>query len=60
MDDLSRLLTRLFSRVIGPKEVEPEEPLPHVLAERISDLEAALQNQLTQRTPLRKPGLAAE
>jgi hydrophobe/amphiphile efflux-1 (HAE1) family protein len=60
MDDLSRLLTRLFSRVIGPKEVEPEEPLPHVLAERISDLESALQNQRTQQTHLRKPELAAE
>ncbi len=60
MDDLSHLLSRLFAQVIGPKEIEPEEPLPHVLAARITDLENALQHQLAQQSPLRKPGLAAE
>ncbi|OYU19874.1 MAG: ABC transporter permease [Rhodobacteraceae bacterium PARR1] len=41
MDDLSRLVSRLFSRFIGPKEAEPEEPPAHILAERIAALEAA-------------------
>jgi hypothetical protein len=36
MDDLSRLLGWVFSRVIGPKEEEPESPEAHVLAERIA------------------------
>jgi len=35
MDDLSRLLGRIFGRITGPKEAEPEEPPAHVLAERI-------------------------
>jgi predicted RND superfamily exporter protein len=38
MDDLSRLITRLFSRIIGPKEKEPDEPAAHILAERIEAL----------------------
>lgn len=38
MDDLSRLIGRLFSRIIGPKESEPDEPAASVLAERIDDL----------------------
>ena len=42
MDDLSRLVSRLFSRMIGPKEAEPDEPPAHVLAERIAALEAKL------------------
>ncbi len=41
MDDLSRLISRLFSKIIGPKEDEPEEPPAHILAERIAALEAA-------------------
>ncbi|MDP3264546.1 MAG: efflux RND transporter permease subunit [Tabrizicola sp.] len=35
MDDLSRLLSRVFSRMVGKKEAEPESPEAHVLAERI-------------------------
>ena len=35
MDDLSRLLGWLLGRFIGKKEVEPENPEAHVLAERI-------------------------
>ncbi len=31
MDDLSRLLSRLFSRMVGPKEKEPEALPPEVL-----------------------------
>jgi multidrug efflux pump subunit AcrB len=38
MDDLSRLVVRLFSRIIGPKETEPDEPAAHILAERIEAL----------------------
>ncbi len=38
MDDLSRLISRLFSRIIGPKEAEPDEPAAHILAERIEEL----------------------
>lgn len=41
MDDLSRLVSRLFSKIIGPKEDEAEEPPAHILAERIAALEAA-------------------
>jgi len=35
MDDLSRLLAKLFSKMIGEKEDEPEEPAPLVLLNRI-------------------------
>jgi multidrug efflux pump subunit AcrB len=35
MDDLSRGLGWVFSRMIGKKEAEPESPEAHVLAERI-------------------------
>ena len=38
LDDLSRLVVRLFSRIIGPKETEPDEPAAHILAERIEAL----------------------
>lgn len=41
MDDLSRLMSFLFSKIIGPKEEEPEAPPAHILAERIAALEAA-------------------
>jgi hydrophobe/amphiphile efflux-1 (HAE1) family protein len=36
MDDLSRLMGWLFSRMIGRKEEEPEEPAASELAERIN------------------------
>ncbi|MGL6208390.1 MAG: efflux RND transporter permease subunit, partial [Paracoccaceae bacterium] len=48
MDDLSRLLGWMFSRLIGPKEAEPEEPEASVLAERIALL-AAEQGNLRDR-----------
>lgn len=35
MDDLSRLLSWVLGRFLGKKEVEPESPEAHVLAERI-------------------------
>ena len=35
MDDLSRLFSWILGRFIGRKEVEPESPEAHVLAERI-------------------------
>jgi len=38
MDDLSRLLTWIFSHVIGKKEPEPEAPAAEVLASRIERL----------------------
>jgi len=37
MDDVSRMLGWVFSRFIGPKEKEPEEPAAHVLAEAIAE-----------------------
>lgn len=40
MDDLSRVLARLFSRFVGPKEADAEAPPPEVLAERIAVLDA--------------------
>lgn len=48
MDDLSRLVSRLFSKIIGPKEEEPEEPPAHILAQRIAALEAVQ----TDRAPM--------
>ncbi|RGP37548.1 efflux RND transporter permease subunit [Pseudotabrizicola alkalilacus] len=40
MDDLSRVLARLFSRMVGPKEADAEAPAAEVLAERIALLDA--------------------
>jgi multidrug efflux pump subunit AcrB len=40
MDDLQRLLSRLFSGIVGKKEVEPEEPSATALAEDIGVLSA--------------------
>jgi multidrug efflux pump subunit AcrB len=42
MDDISRLLGRLFGRVINPKEVEPVAPEAAALAEAIDANEAEL------------------
>ena len=42
MDDLSRLVSRIFARFIGEKEVEPETPTPETLAAQIAALEAGL------------------
>ena len=44
MDDLSRLLTWIFSRMIGPKESEPAEVPSYELAERLDGLETAQAN----------------
>ena len=44
MDDLSRLLAWVFSRMIGPKESEPAEVASYVLAERLDGLETAQAN----------------
>jgi len=55
MDDISRLLSKVFSRFIGPKEPEAEIPSPETLAAQIAALEAA-QNELrghSGRPPLR-------
>lgn len=35
MDDLQRLLARIFSRFVGPREAEPEAPDAFVLAARV-------------------------
>jgi len=54
MDDLSRLMSRLFSRIIGPKEADPEAPPAEVLAERIAALaadQADLRNRLAPGGP---------
>ena len=48
MDDLSWLLGKIFSKVIGQKEDEPEAPEPAILAERIALL-AADQSDLRAR-----------
>lgn len=40
MDDLSWLLGKIFNRMIGTREQEPEAPAPEVLAERIALLAA--------------------
>ncbi|MCU0828308.1 MAG: efflux RND transporter permease subunit [Tabrizicola sp.] len=46
MDDLSRLFSWLLGRFLGKKEVEPESPEAHVLAERID--KAREENALLQ------------
>jgi multidrug efflux pump subunit AcrB len=40
MDDLSRLLAKLFGRLVGKADVEVEAPSPEILAERIALLDA--------------------
>jgi len=65
MDDLSRLLVRVFSKLIGPKEAEPDEPSALVLAERIAVLDGeqrALRDRLdaVARPRPAKPLEAAE
>ncbi len=66
MDDLSRLLGLLFSRLIGKKEEEPEAPPPEVLAERIALLDAeqrSLRDRIdaaTRPVPPAAPLAAAE
>ncbi|MFC3180065.1 efflux RND transporter permease subunit [Cypionkella sinensis] len=56
MDDLSRLIARLFRGVIGPKEAEFEPASPEVLEARIAALEA----EQAQKPAPRLSGLAAE
>ncbi len=65
MDDLSRLLSWAFSRLVGKKESEPEAPEAAVLAERIALLSAeqsSLRNRLNglESKGPRKADLAAE
>jgi hydrophobe/amphiphile efflux-1 (HAE1) family protein len=48
MDDLSNLMSWMFSRLIGPKEDEPEAPEATILAERIALL-AAEQSSIRDR-----------
>ena len=57
MDDLSRLVSRVFARFIGPKEEEPEAPAPQDLADRIAALEA---RQEGRAVPKGSPLQAAE
>jgi multidrug efflux pump subunit AcrB len=59
MDDLQRLLGRLFSRVVGPKEEEPVAPEPAELAEAI-DAGAAELAALRQRIELLERGWPAQ
>jgi predicted RND superfamily exporter protein len=56
MDDLSRLISRLFSRFIGEKEAEPESPSPEALAAQIAALETA---QADLKSRIDGPGLRA-
>ena len=48
MDDLQWLIAKIFSRMVGPKEDEPEAPPNDILAERIALL-AAEQADLRER-----------
>lgn len=63
MDDLSRVLARIFSRFVGPKEADPEAPPAEVLAERLALLDAeqrVLRDRLDALQPTRpSPPLAA-
>ncbi|MEO6299476.1 MAG: efflux RND transporter permease subunit, partial [Paracoccaceae bacterium] len=69
MDDLSWLLGKIFGHIVGEKEVEPEEPAAHILAERIALLAADQQDlrekvgeigQGRDETQLPQRGMAAE
>jgi hypothetical protein len=66
MDDLSWIMGKLFGRLLGQKEEEPEAPSSDVLAERLNLLsadQADLREKLASLSvPLHKqhPGLAAE
>jgi hydrophobe/amphiphile efflux-1 (HAE1) family protein len=68
MDDVSRLLGWIFSRFIGPKEAEPEEPAGHVLAEAIAGNSTEIEHlrrrlaavEETTRRPARTKLKAAE
>ena len=55
MDDVSYWLSKLFSRVLGPKEADPDAPAPEILAERIALL-AAEQASLRDRINAISPG----
>jgi multidrug efflux pump subunit AcrB len=63
MDDLSRLLGWLFSRMIGQKEEEPEAPESAELAQRINRVgneNAALRDRIAElETRLSKRGVAS-
>jgi hypothetical protein len=43
MDDLQRLLARLFGGLVGRKEEEPEEPSATALAQGLGDLAARVE-----------------
>jgi multidrug efflux pump subunit AcrB len=49
MDDLQRLLARLFRNLVGKKEVEPEEPSATELAEDIGTLAARIDALETEK-----------
>ena len=55
MDDVSYWLSKLFSRILGPKEADPDAPAPEILAERIALL-AAEQASLRDRISALSPG----
>lgn len=62
MDDLSNLLSRLFSRVIGPKEADPVILPPEEVAlqlDRLSQAQAALAARLDGAPTSATPGLRA-
>ncbi len=60
MDDISRVLARLFSGLVGPKEAEPVAPAPTELAARIeagrTDI-AAVQTRLDSLEGAAKPAV---
>ncbi|MBJ2153766.1 efflux RND transporter permease subunit [Paracoccus sp. IB05] len=56
MDDISRLFARIFGRLIGSPEREPEAPAPEDLAARIESLSARLESL----TPAPRRNHAAE
>jgi hypothetical protein len=58
MDDLQRLLTRIFGGLVGRKEEEPEAPSTTVLAEDIGTL-AARVDALEAGRPLAAGALRA-
>jgi len=64
MDDISYYLSKLFSRIIGPKDEEEAAPSPEILAERIALLsaeQADLRERIDDATPrLARPNMAAE
>lgn len=60
MDDLSQLLSRLFSRFVGPKETEIEALEPEALTEKLNENDAEIASLKARLERLEKRGVRAQ